>query len=295
MLAGSVSSGGGKFQLQLDAVDPADGKVTRTASATAATKGDVLSAVGSLAAKIRTGLGDKTSESDKLAESETFTAGSIDAMREYSTAQDLQLGGQNEEALAHYRRAMELDPKFGRAYSGAANMNFRLGRRAEAEALFKQALSLMDRMTDREKHRTLGGYYVNIAGNYEKGVEEYSALVNSYPADTGGHSNLAVAYFHLLDFGKALSEGKRAVEMYPKNVTFRDNYALYAMYAGYFAGGAAEAQKVIAENPRAGIPLRDRTIAKGDGAAAHAYDRWRSRPQPASLSLGRRPGDVPAT
>jgi tetratricopeptide (TPR) repeat protein len=293
VLAGSVSSSGGKFQLQLDAVDPAAGKSVRSATATAATKGDVLTAVGSLAAKIRTGLGDTTPESAKLAASETFTAGSIEAMREYSTAQDLQLGGQNEEALAHYRRAMALDPKFGRAYSGAANMNFRLGRRAEAEALFKQALSLMDRMTDREKHRTLGGYYVNIAGNYEKGVEEYSALVNSYPADTAGHSNLAVAYFHLLDFTKALAEGKRAVEMYPKNVTFRYNDALYAMYAGDFAGGAAEAQKVIAENPTvfiAHLPIAIDAIAKGDMAAAgHVYDEMaKTGPAGASLaSLGR--------
>jgi eukaryotic-like serine/threonine-protein kinase len=293
VLEGSVSASGGKFQLQLDAVDPAAGKTVRSATATAATKGDVLTAVGSLAAKIRTGLGDTTSESAKLAANETFTAGSIDAMREYSTAQDLQNGGQNADALAHYRKAIELDPKFGRAYAGAANMNFRLGRRAEAESLFKQALSLMDRMTDREKHRTLGSYYVNIAGNYEKGVDEYSALVNAYPADTGGHSNLAVAYFHLLDFTKALAEGKRAVEMYPKNVTFRDNYALYAMYAGDFAGGAAEAQKVIAENPTvfiAQLPIAIDAIAKGDLAAAgHAYDEMaKTGPAGASLaSLGR--------
>ena len=115
-------------------------------------------------------------------------AGSIDAMREYSQAQDLQNGGKADEALAHYMRAIELDPKFGRAYSGAANINFRRGNQAEADALFKQALSLINRMTDREKHRTLGSYYVQVAGNCEKGVEEYSALVKAYPADSAGYS-----------------------------------------------------------------------------------------------------------
>src|SRR5262249_27641620 len=202
VLAGSVAASGGRFQLQVDAIEPATGKAARSASATAATKGDVLSAIGAIASKIRTGLGDTTSESAKLAANETFTAGSIDAMREYSIAQSLQNSGQNDAALAHYRRAIELDPKFGRAYAGAANINFRLGRQAESEALFKQALSLMDRMTDREKHRTLGSYYLTVTKNYDKAVEEYTALVRAYPVDGAGHANLAYAYFGIGDYAK---------------------------------------------------------------------------------------------
>ena len=276
VLAGSVASRGGTFQLQVDALDPATGKTVKSANATAASKGDVLSAVGILASKIRTGLGDTTPDSAKLAAAETFTAGSIDAMREYSIAQDLQNAGQNEGALAHYRAAIQLDPKFGRAYAGAANIDFRLGRQVEAEAQFKQALALMDRMTDREKHRTLGSYYVQVAGNCEKGVEEYSALVKAYPADAGGHANLAVAYFCLPDFARAVDEGQRAVEAYPKNTTARYNLALFKMYAGDFGGAASYAKGAIAENPsivKARLPLAMDAVARGDLAAANAaYD-----------------------
>ena len=281
VLAGSVSVAGGGFQLQVDALDPQSGKAVKSVSATAASKSEVLSAVGTLATRIRTGLGDTTSNAAKAATAETFTVGSIDAMREYSIAQDLQSTRQNEEALAHYGKALALDPKFGRAYSGAANAAFRLGRREEADTLWKHALSLMDRMTDREKFRTLGAYYLGIAENYDKAVENYAALVKAYPADTAGHSNLALAYFHVLDFPKALAEGRRAVEMYPTNATFRDNYALYAMYAGDFTLAAKEAKRVIAEQPTlalARLPVAmEAVIGKGDpSAAVRAYDEMAS-------------------
>ena len=59
--------------------------------------------------------------------------------------------------------------------------------------MWKRALSLMDRMSDRERYRTLGGYYLGIARNYEQAIENYSDLVKAYPADRAGHSNLALA------------------------------------------------------------------------------------------------------
>ena len=277
VLAGAVSTSGGRYQLQVDALEPGSGKAMKSATATASSKDDVLRAVGSLASKLRTDLGDTASDAAKQAAAETFTAGSIDAMREYSVAQDLQNGGKNDEALAHYQKAIGLDAKFGRAYSGAALMNARLGHREESDALFKQALSLMSRMTDREKHRTLGNYYLQVTGNYEKSVEEYTALVNAYPADIGGRNNLAVAYFYLHDFAKAVREGQRVLEIYPNSVISKNNLALYSMYAGEFASGARVATAVVAADPtvyKAHLPIAVDAIVRGDAAAAvAAYDR----------------------
>src|SRR5262249_47325988 len=112
--------------------------------------------------------------------------------------------------------------------------------------------------------------------NYEKGVEEYSALLNAYPADASGHTNLAVAYFYLLDFASAAREGRRAVEAYPKNAAARSNLALYSMYAGDFAGGASYARGVIADLPtayKAFLPIAVDAAVRGDLAAAvRAYD-----------------------
>ena len=131
----------------------------------------------------------------RLAAAETVTAGSLDAMRAYARAQELSLTSKFQEALAEYQRAVELDPGFGRAYAGMAGVYANYFKQPEkAEASYQTALKHIDRMTEREKYRTLGTYYLDIARNYEKAIENYETLVKLYPADDGGHGNLALAY-----------------------------------------------------------------------------------------------------
>ena len=67
-------------------------------------------------------------------------------------------------------------------------------------------------MTEREKLRTVGGYYLGIVRNYDKAIETYQELVAKYPADSAGYNNLAVAQFSVLNFAKALEYGRKAIE-----------------------------------------------------------------------------------
>jgi TolB-like protein len=103
----------------------------------------------------------------------------------------------------------------GRAHSGWAASAIKLGRKDEADQLYQKALALVDRMTEREKYRTLGAYDLNVAGNYEKAIENFEALVQKYPSDGAGHNNLAIAYFGTLNFTKALEGGRRVLAIYP--------------------------------------------------------------------------------
>ena len=292
ILAGDVSPKDAGFALHLRAIDPATGAVVKDAAADAKTKSDVLQAVSTVASRLRSALGDKTASTSKPA-AETFTAGSLEAFREYTAAQELAVARRDDEAVTHYRRAIELDPKFGRAYAGLAVSARRLGAVDDATTAFNTALSLMDRMTDREKYRTLGGYYLQVTQNYDKAVENYSALIAAYPFDSAGLSNLALAHFYLHDFSKALDEAERAVAMSPKNMLQRNNLALYGMYAGKFGDAAAAARKIIAEQGSTDstyLPLAMEAVFKGDLAAASgAYDEMAKRsPRGASLaSLGK--------
>ncbi len=272
ILAGSVQPDGSGYKILVQAIDPSNGNTLATAAASASKKADVLDAVGTLSAKIRGDLGDTSPDSAKIAARETFTTANLEAARTYLLAQDLALGGKDEEAIGHYRKATELDPNFGRAYSGWATSAFKLGRKDEADGLWKKALSLMDRMTEREKYRTLGLYYLSVTRNYEKAIENYAALVTRFPLDGSGHNNLAIAYFNTLNFQKALEEGRALLKIYPRSILYRGNYALYAMYASDFDAAVAEAQRVIAQSPydKAYLPVAMAALAGGNAEAARA-------------------------
>jgi eukaryotic-like serine/threonine-protein kinase len=254
VIAGSIEPARKGYQLTVRLVDPPADKVLNTYTETASSKEAVLAAVSSVAARVRTQLGDANATREETATSETFTAGSLEAVRAYNSGNQLAAQARDAEAIVQYQRAVQLDPNLGRAYSGWALSAAKLGRTEEADQLWKKALALLDRMTERERYRTLGNYYSRVVRNPEKAIENFTRLLELYPADAAGHNNLAVAYFRNLNMAKALEYGGRVLKMYPRVQVYRDNYALYAMYAGDFERGAEEARRIVAEVPTATMP-----------------------------------------
>jgi tetratricopeptide (TPR) repeat protein/predicted Ser/Thr protein kinase len=270
VVSGSIIQEGTGYRVFVATFDPATGKSILEERRDASNKQEVLAAAGKLAESLRKGLGDASQQSA----AETFTASSLEAAHAYAAGQDFQQAGKWTDAMKAYGQAIELDPNFGRAYAGAATVYANLGRRQDAEKYFGLAMAHIDRMTDREKYRTRSGYYLFMR-NEPKAIEELSALVNRYPADTAGHANLALAFFYGRNMSKALEEQKRALEITPRSVLQRINFAIYALYAGDFDAAAKEAQTILAENPKFDQALRTSALAdlgKGhDEEARQAY------------------------
>ena len=243
IVSGSVSRAGSGFKITAKAVDARTGATIAAAESEAASKEDILHSVGKLAAKIRTALGDTTPESVQLAKAETFSSGSLEAAHEYGLAQTLQMAGKWQDSITHYKRATQLDPDMGRAYAGLAAVSANAGKAEDAEKYYQLALARIDRMTDREKFRTRGGYYLN-RHEPRKAIEEYTALVQQFPFDDAGHSNLAMAYMLLHNVPKALEESRAAVQS-SHNKLARINLAIYMIYDGDFRGGIKEAQAIL--------------------------------------------------
>jgi len=250
ILSGEIESRGSSYHITTRATQPSnDGAVLYTLEAAASGKAQILETVGSLAGQVRAALGDTEVPTGGPTASETFTAASVEAARAYSQAQELNWAGKSDEAIAKYEEVIRLDPGMGRAYSGIAAQYQNTGRRAEADKYYNEALKRIDRMTDREKFRTRGGYYL-FTGKSQEAVREFTALVTAFPADTAGLSNLAFAHAQLRDFAKALELGRRASAIFPLNVLRRTNVALYGMYAGKFDDAIADADAVLKINDR---------------------------------------------
>ena len=273
VMAGSIEEEDGEYTLYVRAIDPKGGEVLTSAKVDAKTKLDVLAAVGTLSGDLREGLGDEDLDRNKLVTSETFTAKNLEAAQAYAKAQSLQYNGKYEEAMVFYEEALEHDPGFGRAYSGLALSAHSLGRTEQADEQWRQALTTLGTMTERERLRTLGLYYSLVTRNFQKAIETYELLVSKYPADDTAQNGLAVQYFYTLDFSKAMIAGGELLEIYPHSVMFLSNFALYAMYATDFDTAVVEAEKVREQDPayfKAWLPVAIKALSDGDIAAAKA-------------------------
>lgn len=248
VVAGAVTQEGTRYRMTIRVIDPAQSSFLLDWQTDADAKERVLDAIGRAAARVRGALGDTAADPDRASDAETFTAASLDAAAAYARAQELQWAGRQEDAIEHYRRAVDLDPDLGRAYAGLAALYANRGRRAEAEQYYDLAMSKIDRMTDREKYRTRGGYYL-FTRNADAALAALEELVAKYPADTAGLNNLAVAHFYRRDMARALAEGEKAVAIYPRDIVRRSNYALFAMYAGDFEKARAQAGVALTISP----------------------------------------------
>ena len=246
---GTLSSRGDGYRLSVKAVDAVTGKTLATSDVDAATKDDVLLNVPKLAAPIRKALGDTTPESVQLAAAQgSFATGNLEAAHQYGVGMEQQFAGNMQDALQSFSKAAQLDPNFARAYAGMAAAAGNLGQFQDAEKYAKLAMQHVDRMTERERYRIRGIYYIRT-GNWQKCVEEYSALTKQYPSDNIGENNLASCYARMGDMSKAMEEGQRALQLTPKDVMAHNNFALYSCYAGDFQTCEREGREVQKLNP----------------------------------------------
>jgi tetratricopeptide (TPR) repeat protein/tRNA A-37 threonylcarbamoyl transferase component Bud32 len=244
VIVGAIEPKGSGYHITVKGLGPGnDAEVKYTLEDDAPAKSDVLRVVGDLAGLVRKALGDTVAP----AAGDAFTAASLEAAREYVRAQELLAAGKAAEAIPAYLSAAKLDPDFGRAWSGAATAAGNLGLRDDADRYFQEALAKIDRMTERERLRTRGQYYL-FARNAAKGVEENAALVARYPSDGVGLGNLALAHFQLRQFDKATEIATRASALNPNNLPRLNNLAMYAMYAGRFEDAIAGARKATEIN-----------------------------------------------
>jgi tetratricopeptide (TPR) repeat protein/predicted Ser/Thr protein kinase len=248
IVTGSLSSRGSEYKLSVKAVDAVTGKTLAADDLTATSKDQLLLDVPKLAAPIRKALGDTTPESVQLAASQgTFQASNLEAVHQYSVGMEQYAEGKNEDALKSFSKAVELDPNFARAYAGLAALAGDLGQTQNADKYAKMAMEHVDRMTERERYFVRGMYYVR-AGNWQKCVEEYSDLVKKYHSQFG-QNNLATCYAQLHNMPKAMEEGRKALQLAPKDAAVRLNSALYSCYATQFQSCEQEANEVFKINP----------------------------------------------
>jgi tetratricopeptide (TPR) repeat protein len=276
VVIGSLSRRGDGYKISVEALDARTGNSIATSDVLVSNQDDVLRSIPKLAAPIRKALGDTTPESAQFNTiSGEFTASSLEVVHLEAVGMAQQFDGKFEEALQTFSKAAELDPNFARAYSGMAASEINLDRQRDAEKYIKLAMAHEDRMTERERYRNRGLFYLTT-GNWQKCVDEYTQLVDRYPAERVGQFNLATCLAQLRNIPKAVEAGRKVVEIAPQNVLYRLNYSFLSSVNGDFKTGEQEARAALQLNPASEDGFLDLGEAQvGQGEIAQANESYR--------------------
>ena len=250
IVTGSLSRHGSSYSLSVKAIDALSGKTLASSNISAPNKDALLLEVPKLAVPIRQALGDTTPKSVQLTAMQgALSTDNVEALHHYSVGMEQQFQGKWTDAMQSFSKASQLDPNFARAYAGMAAASGNLGQLTDAEKYAKLAMEHVDRMTERERYRVRGMYYI-WTENWQGCIEEYGELVKQYPVDNIGYSNLAACYARQLDMPKAMEEARLGLEITPNDVLARMNFALYACYASDFKTCERGAKDVLQLNPK---------------------------------------------
>jgi tetratricopeptide (TPR) repeat protein len=288
VITGELSRRGDNYHVSATALDSVTGNVLAKVEVTAGNKDELLLSIPKLAAPLRKALGDTTPESVQVEKAAgAFTAANLEAVHQYGVAMEQQFTGKMQDALQSFSKAAELDPNFARAYVGMAAVSANAGKPQDAEKYIKLALEHVDRMTERERYRIRGGYYIT-SGNFQKCVEEYSELLNRYPGDNVAHANLGYCYSNLRNFSKAVEMTKRAIQMRPDSAAILANLTLFSSYGGDFDGGEREAKRLQQQSPayeKAYLALAFAQMGRGQLSKAAETYRTLEKLNPAGSSM----------
>jgi eukaryotic-like serine/threonine-protein kinase len=217
-IAGSVASIGNEYVIGLKAVNCQSGDTLALKQAHAAGKEKVLDALGHVAAKLRTELGESLSSVQRFdTPIEQATTSSFDALKAYSLGMKIWNEKGEVQSIPAFKQAIELDPNFAMAYGRLGEVYAIHGEEAKSVEYFTKAFQLRDRVTEPEKYDISSQYYIAVTGEIEKSIQVSQLWAQSYPRDSEPHLILGSSYGGFGQIEKAIAETKEGLHLDPDN------------------------------------------------------------------------------
>ena len=218
MLNGSIAQIGSHYSLVLNVVNCSTGDLIASVQTEIDDKNHVLGGLGQLGTQMRQKLGESLTTIQKYDKPlEQVTTSSLDALKSYSQ------GFKAQVAIPYYKRAVELDPNFATAWLGLGVAYSNLGETGVSNEYFTKAYTLRDRVSDRERFRIEGDYYLFVTGDTEKAHQTYEQWVQAYPRDFIAYTDLGLIYMGLAQWDKAVATTMEAKRLNPDDQVSSSN------------------------------------------------------------------------
>jgi len=243
VLQGTITSLGSQYVLGLRAKSCRTGEILDEEQVQVAKKEDVLNALGHVASRFRTRVGESLTTVEKhntpLAEA---TTPSLEALKAYSAGWEVSRSTGFAAAVPFFNRAIEIDPKFAMAYAALGQMYGDIGETVLSAENANKAYQLQNRASDEERFFISHSYDKRVTGDLEKAGQTCELWAQAYPRVELPHAFLSGMISQALGkYEKSVEEAKLAIGINPDWPVVYSNLA-----ASYVAlDRIDEAEKVL--------------------------------------------------
>ncbi len=211
----SVRKFGEIYTTDVKVLDPQKDEYLFTASAEGRGQECIPAVIDIISKKTRIGLEEKLSEiqatSRKVSD---ITTVNLDAYQHYFNGEELINRLEFKKAQEELKKAVELDPTFGLAYYRLAYaINWETDRLGAREYI-KKAMSLIERIPEKERYLVRATYMENKEG-FEAGIRVLRDMEKVYPNDKEMMYNIGDWSFHIGQYATAIEYLEKVLAMDP--------------------------------------------------------------------------------
>jgi len=247
MLTGSISALGTHFVIDLNAVNAQTGDSLGRAQVEAESKEQVLKSLDQAASNMRQKLGESIGSVQKFTTPlEQATTSSLEALQAFTLGQAEHSRLEDEKAIPHLKRAVELDPNFAMAYATLGVVYGNLTQNKQQEYNLSKAFNLRDRASERERFYISAHYYSEVTGEVDKSIAIYEQWKQTYPRDSVPWDNLALRYESTGEPEKSVVNASEAMRLNDK-----DRFAYSNLSEAYERLGRYDEAKTVVDQASA--------------------------------------------
>jgi eukaryotic-like serine/threonine-protein kinase len=225
IINGTISRLGDQYIITLEAQSTSTGDSIASEQAQASDKNHVLTALDQATTALRGKLGESLSSIQKLdTPFGQATTPSLEAFRAFALGDvEHNQGKDIPEAEGHYKRALELDPKFAMAWARLGVVYLNSGASGKAQGYYQKAYDLSANLSEIEKLYIDGHYYDQVTGDLPKEIETLELATRTYPQNLNYWTNLGAAYSAIGEFDKSIAASQRAIDIQSDDMIARED------------------------------------------------------------------------
>jgi len=146
------------------------------------------------------------------------TTSSLDALKQFSMGIESHATMDFEKAISYYRNAIGMDSTFTAAKASLGNILYERFDQEEGKKWLDEAMLTLDDLTEQEKNGILAFYAANIQNDLDQAIRYTELNIELYPDDLTGRNNLGWYLQNQGHYREAVQHYKKAIEIDPNTM-----------------------------------------------------------------------------